>query len=216
VFACAFVVPEPPGSSVAHVRPLLAEGHTVVAVDNFLTGSRAMWRISPAIRASAYPSRHHAAVSRSTARWTRAEHGVARQPQGLSGAPIETLDVGSPARATCWNWRCAKRRALSAHLHLGMLRRPAGASAGGTYWGNVNPVGPRSCYDESKRFAEALTMAYHRTTGAHQHRAHLQYLRAAHEAGRWPRGAGVYRPGPARRARSPFSATARRRAASAM
>jgi dTDP-glucose 4,6-dehydratase len=33
------------------------------------------------------------------------------------------------------------------------------------YWGNVNPVGPRSCYDESKRFAEALTMAYHRTHG---------------------------------------------------
>jgi dTDP-glucose 4,6-dehydratase len=31
-----------------------------------------------------------------------------------------------------------------------------------TYWGNVNPVGPRSCYDESKRFAEALTMAFHR------------------------------------------------------
>ncbi len=34
-----------------------------------------------------------------------------------------------------------------------------------TYWGNVNPVGPRSCYDESKRFAEALTMAYHRSRG---------------------------------------------------
>ena len=34
-----------------------------------------------------------------------------------------------------------------------------------TYWGNVNPVGPRSCYDESKRFAEAITMAYHRTRG---------------------------------------------------
>jgi dTDP-glucose 4,6-dehydratase len=33
------------------------------------------------------------------------------------------------------------------------------------YWGNVNPVGPRSCYDESKRFAEALTMAYHRSHG---------------------------------------------------
>jgi dTDP-glucose 4,6-dehydratase len=32
-----------------------------------------------------------------------------------------------------------------------------------TYWGNVNPVGPRSCYDESKRFSEAITMAYHRT-----------------------------------------------------
>ena len=32
-----------------------------------------------------------------------------------------------------------------------------------TYWGNVNPVGMRSCYDESKRYAEAMTMAYHRT-----------------------------------------------------
>jgi dTDP-glucose 4,6-dehydratase len=34
-----------------------------------------------------------------------------------------------------------------------------------TYWGHVNPVGPRSCYDESKRFAEALTMAFHRKHG---------------------------------------------------
>jgi dTDP-glucose 4,6-dehydratase len=34
-----------------------------------------------------------------------------------------------------------------------------------TYWGNVNSVGPRSCYDESKRYAEALTMAYHRVHG---------------------------------------------------
>ena len=34
-----------------------------------------------------------------------------------------------------------------------------------SYWGNVNPVGPRSCYDESKRFTEALTMAYHRQHG---------------------------------------------------
>jgi dTDP-glucose 4,6-dehydratase len=36
-----------------------------------------------------------------------------------------------------------------------------------SYWGNVNPVGPRSCYDESKRFAEALTMAHHRVRGVH-------------------------------------------------
>jgi dTDP-glucose 4,6-dehydratase len=46
-----------------------------------------------------------------------------------------------------------------------MLRRPVRASAEGNYWGNVNPVGPRSCYDESKRYAEALTMAYHREYG---------------------------------------------------
>jgi dTDP-glucose 4,6-dehydratase len=34
-----------------------------------------------------------------------------------------------------------------------------------TYWGNVNPIGPRGCYDEAKRFAEAITMAYHRVHG---------------------------------------------------
>jgi dTDP-glucose 4,6-dehydratase len=38
-----------------------------------------------------------------------------------------------------------------------------------TYWGNVNPVGPRSVYDEAKRFAEALVMAYHRSRGANTH-----------------------------------------------
>ena len=48
-----------------------------------------------------------------------------------------------------------------------------------TYWGNVNPIGPRSVYDEAKRFAEALTMAYRRgTRGEHGNRAHLQHLRA--------------------------------------
>src|SRR5262249_40102107 len=34
-----------------------------------------------------------------------------------------------------------------------------------SYWGNVNPVGPRGCYDEAKRFSEAITMAYHRYHG---------------------------------------------------
>jgi dTDP-glucose 4,6-dehydratase len=42
-----------------------------------------------------------------------------------------------------------------------------------TYWGNVNPVGPRSCYDESKRFAEALTMAFHRTHGVRSNIARI-------------------------------------------
>ncbi len=38
-----------------------------------------------------------------------------------------------------------------------------------SYWGNVNPVGPRSVYDEAKRFAEALVMAYHRSRGVNTH-----------------------------------------------
>ena len=49
------------------------------------------------------------------------------------------------------------------------------------YWGNVNPIGPRGVYDEAKRFAEAITMAYHRVPRrGHPHRPHLQHLRPAH------------------------------------
>ena len=47
-----------------------------------------------------------------------------------------------------------------------------------TYWGNVNPIGPRSCYDEAKRFAEAMTMAYHRDARRRRpHRPDLQHVR---------------------------------------
>ena len=42
-----------------------------------------------------------------------------------------------------------------------------------SYWGNVNPVGPRSVYDEAKRFAEALVMAYHRSRGVNTHLARI-------------------------------------------
>ena len=53
-----------------------------------------------------------------------------------------------------------------------------------SYWGNVNPIGPRSVYDEAKRFAEALTMAYHRDARRRRaDRAHLQHVRAAARAG---------------------------------
>jgi dTDP-glucose 4,6-dehydratase len=42
-----------------------------------------------------------------------------------------------------------------------------------TYWGNVNPIGPRSCYDEAKRFSEAIVMAYHRVHGVKTHIARI-------------------------------------------
>ena len=51
-----------------------------------------------------------------------------------------------------------------------MLRRPgSSAPQPETYWGNVNPVGPRGVYDEAKRFAEAMVMAYHRCHGVDTH-----------------------------------------------
>ena len=65
-----------------------------------------------------------------------------------------------------------------------------------TYWGNVNPVGPRGVYDEAKRFAEAMTMAYHR-----YHGVDAKIVRIFNTYGprmrlrRRPRGAGVHEPG---------------------
>ena len=78
------------------------------------------------------------------------------------------------------------------------------------YWGNVNPIGPRGVYDEAKRFAEAMTMAYHRHHGVDvRHRAHLQHLRPADAARRRAGGVELHRPGAAAASRSRSTATAR-------
>jgi dTDP-glucose 4,6-dehydratase len=79
--------------------------------------------------------------------------------------PIQTLKVGS----------LGTHKALGLALHKGARFLLASTSEvygdplvhpqREDYWGNVNPIGPRGCYDESKRFAEALTMAYHQEHG---------------------------------------------------
>ena len=50
-----------------------------------------------------------------------------------------------------------------------------------TYWGHVNPIGPRGVYDEAKRFAEALAMAYHRSHGVEVRIVRIFNVRAVHE-----------------------------------
>jgi len=65
------------------------------------------------------------------------------------------------------------------------------------YWGNVNPIGPRSCYDEGKRCAETLCFDDRRQHGAHQGGAHLQHRRPAHASERWAGGLDLHRPSPA-------------------
>jgi dTDP-glucose 4,6-dehydratase len=76
--------------------------------------------------------------------------------------PIETLDVGSAGTRNLLEVaRRHEARFLltsTSECYGDPLEHPQKE----TYWGNVNPVGLRSCYDESKRYAEALTMAYHR------------------------------------------------------
>ncbi len=87
----------------------------------------------------------------------------AASPQDYLARPIETLVTGSEGT----------RRALELSAHNGarfvlastseIYGDPAVHPQVESYWGNVNPIGPRSVYDEAKRFAEALTMAWHNT-----------------------------------------------------
>ena len=76
--------------------------------------------------------------------------------------PIETLEVGSAGTHNMLEIAREKGARFLLTSTSECYGDPLTHPQVETYWGNVNPVGPRSCYDESKRYAEALTMAYHR------------------------------------------------------
>jgi dTDP-glucose 4,6-dehydratase len=145
---------------------LLAEGHTVVAVDNFLTGSE-----------------QNVAHLSGCAQFRLMRQDIT-QPFTIDGPLDAVLNMASPASPKDYlQHAIATLEVGSAGTHhmleLALATRarflltstsecygdPLEHPQSETYWGNVNPVGPRSCYDESKRFAESLTMAYHRTYG---------------------------------------------------
>jgi len=79
--------------------------------------------------------------------------------------PIQTMKVGALGTHTALGLAMAKGArfvlASTSEVYGDPLEHPQRE----TYWGNVNPIGPRGVYDEAKRFAEALTLAYHRTHG---------------------------------------------------
>jgi dTDP-glucose 4,6-dehydratase len=89
----------------------------------------------------------------------------AASPKDYMAHPIETLDVGSIGTRNMLELAKSRGARFLITSTSECYGDPLVHPQVETYWGNVNPVGPRSCYDESKRFAEALTMAYHRTHG---------------------------------------------------
>jgi dTDP-glucose 4,6-dehydratase len=141
---------------------LLNDGHSVVALDNLITGSRDNIEH---LRPHPKFEFHEVDVTRSVAVGGNVHHVMhlasLASPKDYMSHPLETLESGSAATR---NMLELARRHDAAFLLTStseVYGDPLEHPQRETYWGNVNPVGPRSCYDESKRYAEALTMAFH-------------------------------------------------------
>ena len=145
---------------------LLAEGHTVLALDNFLTGSE-----RNIAHLSRTPNFHFRLqdVTRPIDIDARIDYVIhmasPASPKDYLEFPIETLDVGSLGTRMMLELALRDNAKFLITSTSECYGDPTVHPQVETYWGNVNPVGPRSCYDESKRFAEAITMAYHRKHG---------------------------------------------------
>jgi dTDP-glucose 4,6-dehydratase len=152
------------GSHLCEV--FLARGDHVVAVDNLCTGRRE--NISHLIGREAFSF-----VERDVSRDLPIEGKVdgvlhfaspASPPEYLA-MPIETLDVGSLGTRHALDLARANGARFLLASTSEIYGDPAVHPQPEEYYGNVNSVGPRAVYDEAKRFAEAMTMAYHRTFG---------------------------------------------------
>ena len=145
---------------------LLARGDEVVCIDNLVTGSTA--NVEHLFGRPGYTFVEHD-VSRFV--WVPGPVDAVMHlaspasPVDYLEMPIQTLKVGSLGTHNCLGLAKAKGArfflASTSEVYGDPLVHPQPES----YWGNVNPVGPRGVYDEAKRFAEAMTLAYHRHHG---------------------------------------------------
>ncbi len=142
---------------------LLAESHRVICVDNLLTGNRR--NIAHLIGREDFSFVEHDVTK--TFETEEAIDNVLHfaspaSPIDYLELPIQTLKVGSLGTHNMLGLAKAKKAryllASTSEVYGDPLVHPQPES----YWGNVNPVGPRGVYDEAKRFAEAMVMAYHR------------------------------------------------------
>lgn len=151
---------------------LLGDGHSVVCVDNFLTGRQSNishlgnearfelreWDVSEPFDVGQIDYAFHFASAASPEDYLR--HGVATLKAGSYG----TFNVLELAR----KYQAGFLLASTSECYGDPEVHPQKES----YWGNVNPIGPRSVYDEAKRFAEAATMSYYR-----YHKVHTRIVR---------------------------------------
>lgn len=145
---------------------LVEAGHEVVALDNLITGHRENVAHLASKRSFTFIEQDVSEPFEVEGKIDRVMHLASlASPVDYLARPIETLESGSTATRRMLDLaRKHNARFLltsTSECYGDPLEHPQAE----TYWGNVNPVGLRSCYDESKRYAEALTMAYHRTYG---------------------------------------------------
>src|SRR3989338_2441429 len=142
---------------------LLAKGCKVIAMDNLITGEL---RHIGHLRSNKNFSYIHHDVSKHIAINGHLDFVLhfasPASPIDYQKIPIQTLKAGSLGTHNTLGLALAKKAkyvlASTSEVYGDPLVNPQPES----YWGNVNPIGMRGCYDEAKRFAEALTMAYHR------------------------------------------------------
>lgn len=151
----------------AHLcEALLAQGEQVVAMDNFATSnSDAIERLAGYRGFSFIEGDVCASPSVGGGFHAIAHLACPASPDEYMRLPLETLAIGSHGSEfvllTAKANDCRVLLASTSEVYGEPLERPQREE----YWGNVNPVGPRSVYDESKRYAEAVFMAYRRAQG---------------------------------------------------
>ena len=144
----------------------IADGHHVIAMDNFITGT-------PENIAHLMGHERFRFVQHDVTNYLYVEgtlDGVLHfaspaSPIDYLELPIQTLKVGSLGSHKALGLAKAKGARFLLASTSEVYGDPQVHPQPETYWGHVNPVGPRGVYDEAKRFAEALTMAYHRYHG---------------------------------------------------
>lgn len=162
-----FLVSGAAGFVPSHLCDLiLSQGHRVVGLDNFLTGNA---RNIAHLEGNANFEFFEADICEPLPEVGTVDCVInaasPASPKDYMDYPIETLDVGSIGSRNLLELARANGARYLVTSTSECYGDPLEHPQVETYWGNVNPVGPRSCYDESKRFAEAITMAYHRKYG---------------------------------------------------
>jgi dTDP-glucose 4,6-dehydratase len=146
---------------------LIARGCEVVAVDNFVTGSRDnVAQLAAEPRFTLVEADLADGLPPLPGRFDAILHMASpASPTDFAKLPLEILKVGSVGTLALLDRAVADAARFLMASTSEAYGDPLVHPQPETYWGNVNPVGVRSVYDESKRFAEAATMAYHRFHG---------------------------------------------------